>query len=86
MNKDNQVSLAIFANFFIDNEERFLRMKDSFKSFKEIQPNEWIINIRGKYKFQAGQFLQTELGNKLNLSHLNSGFGWFYDSKKILEI
>lgn len=85
MNKDNQVSLAIFANFFIDNEERFLRMKDSFKSFKEIQPNEWIINIRGKHKFQAGQFLQTELGNKLNLSYLNSGFGWFYDSKKIFR-
>ena len=54
MHKDNLISLAIFANFFIDNEERLQRMKDSFKSFKSIKPQEWIINIRGKYKIDAG--------------------------------
>ena len=85
MNKDNQVSLAIFANFFIDNEERLQRMKDSFNSFKAVEPQEWIINIRGKYKFQAGQYLKTELGEKLNLFYQNSTFGWFHDSKKIFK-
>ena len=85
MHKDNLISLAIFANFFIDNEERLQRMKDSFKSFKSIKPQEWIINIRGKYKIDAGEYLQNELGEKLHLSYLNSGFGWFFVSKKISE-
>jgi hypothetical protein len=85
MHKDNLISLAIFANFFIDNEERLQRMKDSFKSFKSIKPQEWIINIRGKYKIDAGEYLQNELGKKLHLSYLNSGFGWFFVSKKISE-
>ena len=49
MHKDNLISLAIFANFFIDNEERLQRMKDSFKSFESIKPQEWIINIRGNW-------------------------------------
>ena len=85
MHKDNLISLAIFANFFIDNEERLQRMKDSFKSFKSIKPQEWIINIRGKYKIDAGEYLQNELGERLHLSYLNSGFGWFFVSKKISE-
>ena len=57
-----KVSLAIFANFFINNEERLQRMKDSFYSFKDINSNEWIINIRGKFKHHAGEFLKNELG------------------------
>ena len=85
MNQDNSISLAIFANFFIDNKERLQRMKDSFKSFESIKPQEWIINIRGKYKIDAGEYLQNELGERLHLSYLNSGFGWFFVSKKISE-
>ncbi len=75
-----KVSLAIFANFFINNEERLQRMKDSFFSFKDINSNEWIINIRGKFKHKAGEFLKNELGNNLRLFYLQNKKGWFYDS------
>lgn len=76
-------SLAIFANFFIDNAERLQRMKDSFHSFKNSNPNQWVINIRGKLKYQAGEFLKKEIGKKIDLSYLQSGRGWFCDSKII---
>ena len=73
-------TLAIFANFFIDNEERLQRMKDSFNSFKDIKPKEWVINIRGSLKHKAGNFLKKELGEELNLFYLQSKQGWMYDS------
>ena len=82
MSYKKSVSLTIFANFFIDNQERLQRMKDSFNSFKNINPDEWVINIRGKYKSEAGDFLKNKIGNKLSL-YYNSGYGWFYDSRKI---
>ena len=67
-----QPSLAIFSNFFIDNKERLQRMKDSFYSFKGVEPNEWIVNIRGSLKYDAGNFLKNELKEKLNLYYLES--------------
>ena len=73
-------SLAIFANFFIDNEERLLRMKDSFNSFKGAEPDQWIVNIRGRFKHEASNFLKHELGEKLSLFNLQSRRGWFQDS------
>jgi hypothetical protein len=80
-----QPTLAIFANFFIDNEERLQRMKDSFHSFKEVDPYQWLINIRGRFKRQATLFLQEELGEKLNLFNLQSRQGWIHDSKIIAK-
>ena len=85
MSYKKSASLTIFANFFINNEERLQRMKDSFKSFENINPSEWVINIRGEYKFEAGDFLENEIGDKLFLSYYNSGYGWFYDSRKIYK-
>ena len=67
-----QASFTVFANFFIDNEERFQRMKDSFYSFKDSEPKQWLINIRGKLKNQAGEFLKKEIGNKANIFYLQS--------------
>jgi len=52
-------TLAIFTNFFIDNEERLQRMKDSFYSFKDIKPKEWVINIRGAKKNEAHNYLKN---------------------------
>ena len=52
------VSLSIFANFFIDSEERLQQMKDSFLSFKSINAQQWVINIRGKYKTEVRAFLE----------------------------
>ena len=78
-----KIKLAIFSNFFINNEERLQRMKDSFFSFKDINPNEWAINIRGKLKYKAGEFLKKEIGDNLNLNYLENRRGWFYDSSII---
>ena len=55
-------TLNIFANFFIDTPERFLRMKDSFVSFEDVRANKWVINIRGRFADQAGRFLKEKLG------------------------
>lgn len=77
------LDLCIFANFFIDNDERFNRMKDSFFSFKDTYPDQWVINIRGSLKFQAANFLKEQLGNKIKIFHLQSNRGWFYDSRVI---
>ena len=63
-------TLCVFANFFIDNDERFQRMKDSFHSFRDVDPDEWIINIRGRLKKQAGDFLYKNIGNKICLNYL----------------
>jgi hypothetical protein len=78
-------SLCIFANFFIDNIERLQRMKDSFYSFRNINPDQWIINIRGRLKSQASQFLKKELGDKIKIFNLQSRQGWFYDTKIIIK-
>lgn len=83
MKETRSPSLSIFANFFIDNDERLQRMKDSFRSFHNVDAVEWVINIRGKYKLEAGEYLHAELGKKLYLSYLNSGLGWLHVSKKI---
>ena len=80
-----QPSLAIFSNFFIDNEERLQRMKDSFYSFKDIEPSEWIINIRGSLKYEAGNFLKTQLKDFVQIYHIESKRGWMYDSLTISE-
>jgi len=76
-------SLCIFANFSINNNERFKRMKDSFYSFRDINPDQWVINIRGSLKSQASEFLKKELGNKIKVFNLRSRQGWIYDTKII---
>ena len=81
----DKISLAVFSNFFIDNEERYQRMKDSFYSFKDFNPNEWVINIRGKLKNEAGQFLKKEIGDKLNLFYLKNRRGWAHDSRILVK-
>ena len=51
-------NFSVFANFFIDTEERFLRLKDSFFSFNKANINEWLINIRGDFKNEVKNFLE----------------------------
>jgi hypothetical protein len=77
--------LCIFANFFIDNEERLQRMKDSFKSFREVMPEEWRINIRGSLSHEAGKFLLEELRDNLTLNYKDSNKGWLYDSYALMK-
>ena len=77
-------TLTIFANFRIHHEERLLRMKDSFLSFKDICAQKWVINVRGQYREQVADFLREQLGDRLVLSFLESKQGWFYDTRQML--
>ena len=77
-NKNSCVELTIFANFFIDTEERFLRMKDSFESMSKIKVDQWVVNIRGSYSDDAVVFFKSKL-SKMVLLNIDSG-NWFYDS------
>jgi hypothetical protein len=76
--------LNIFANYQINDEERFTRLKDSFLSIKEIGACKWIINVRGNYKNDVVAFLSEHLGSRLSAHTLESGRGWFNDSRKML--
>ena len=77
--------LSVFTNFRINDEERFLRMKDSFHSFKDINATKWIINVRGKYQVETLSFLKEHLGEKLSAHKIESGKGWFHDSRLLLS-
>jgi hypothetical protein len=78
------INLTVFANFFIDTEERFLRMQDSFHSFSSISANRWVINVRGRYSTKTQDFLRLHLGDKLTSYELNSEEGWFHDVRIML--
>ncbi len=77
-------SLTIFANIRINDEERFIRMKDSFMSFNRISAEKWIINVRGQYKADTILFIKKYLGDKLSPHILESGKGWFHDSRQLI--
>ncbi len=78
-------TLTIFTNFRINDEERFLRMQDSLRSFKNIDAQKWVINARGSFAEDVGTFLKQELGDKLVFSMLDSGKGWFHDTRTLLD-
>jgi hypothetical protein len=73
-------NLTIFANFRINDVERFQRMKDSFDSFCNIDAL-WILNIRGLFSLQAADYIHSGLGKKCQISHYESTeAGWKNDS------
>ena len=76
---------TVFANFFIDSEERFLRLKDSFFSFEKANINEWIINVRGDYKGHVKNFLENRLKEKLKIFFLETDKGWVNDTLEITK-
>ena len=78
-------TLDVFANFYINSEEKFLRMKDSFYSFEKIYPDSWVINVRGEFATETINFLQSRLKRKLIISSMNSKRGWFHDSRKLMK-
>jgi len=80
----NTAKLTIFANFYINTEERLLRMKDSFNSFSQIHADVWVINCRGKYRDEVLDFLKDNLGDRLIPFRLNSKEGWFNDTRTML--
>ena len=56
--------ISVFANFFIDDLERLKKLQYSFFSFKEVKINNWVINIRGRYKKNAETFLKKNIDKK----------------------
>ena len=54
-------SYTVFANFFIDTNERFVRARDSFVSFYDSDIDNWVINIRGRYKFELSNYLNDQI-------------------------
>ncbi len=76
-------TISIFTNFNIDNEERFIRMKDSLSSFIGLEPDQWVINVRGKYKELVAEHLRSAIRSSINLTFLESKQGWHKDSRVI---
>lgn len=77
--------LTIFGNLWIDNKTKLQHLKDSFESFAGIS-DDWIINVRGKYRKQAISFLISKLGKKLELFELlDETVGWSTNALVMLE-
>lgn len=78
--------LTIFGNLRINDKERLQHMKDSFRSFSSIS-DDWVINIRGKYREEAMRFLKSNLKNKLTLFDLtNDERGWSNNALEMLRV
>ena len=60
--------ISVFANFYINDYERFLRMKDSFLSFNKAKIDMWVINVRGKFSKKSIDFFNTKLKKKIFIS------------------
>ena len=79
-----KTNYSILANFFINDSETLLRMKDSLSSFKNSKSKLWIINIRGEYKKQASKFIIETLGINCKISFYDYG-DWQKETKILLE-
>jgi hypothetical protein len=80
----SQYNLDIFANFLIDNDETFERMKDSFFSFNKADINSWVINVRGKLRKKTISFFKKNIDKNLFIFSFDSN-NWFCDTRKILN-
>lgn len=76
--------VSLFANFYINTYERYLRLIDSYNSIKELNFNSYVINVRGKYQSEVIQFL-SEQNEKIQITCYQSKKGWFYDSSLLFR-
>ena len=77
--------LSVFANFRIDSNERFIRLKDSFFSFKDCKIDNWVINIRGNFKNDVAMFLSENIiTSDIQITYYESPLGWISDSYKLV--
>lgn len=83
---DRKPTLTVFANFFIDNEERFLRLKDSFLSFKDIVPDQWVMCVRGRYKQEVADYLKSNIVAGLDIRFAEDQSNWFKTSRKMARL
>ena len=77
-------SISVFANLFIDNQERLDTLKLSYNSFKKANIDNWVINIRGQKKIETKNFLLRSIKKrKLKIFFYENENGWFFDSLRI---
>jgi len=79
------MSLTIFANFRVDGYDRFERLKKSFFSFYKANIDHWVINTRGKYKYEVNNFLKKNITQSSKLSTIQLKEGWFAESRELLK-
>jgi hypothetical protein len=78
-------NLSIFANYFIDTDERFIRLKDSCQSMNEISTAYYLINVRGRYAKRVSKYLKKNIIN-ISVFMVESEIGWLYDSEKLAKL
>ena len=77
---------SVVANFYIDTEERFLRLKDSYYSFSKSNISNWKINIRGELKYEVEKFLRSQIKERiLDIQFLETKDGWIADTETLLK-
>ena len=81
----NDLQVTVFANFYIDTDERLQRMKNSLLSMKTIECSMYVVNARGRFADQALKFIKDNTVNS-KLFNLESTTGWFYDTSKLLPL
>ncbi len=79
-------NLTIFANFFVDTEENFLRLQDSFFSFYKVNPKQWVIGVRGSQKIKVKNFLSSYLDKEiLYIKILSDKSNWIKESRNLFN-
>jgi hypothetical protein len=80
------MSISVFSNFRINDDLRFERLKISFESFNAFNFENWVINIRGKYRNQVYEYLSKNIPKtKLEISVQDYSENWFNQSQKIFK-
>ena len=80
------MSISVFANIRINDHLRFERLKLSLKSFKNYNFKNWVINLRGSYRKEVGQYLYANIPNdKIDLTIQDTSGNWFADSQNIYK-
>ena len=74
--------MIVLGNFFVDSPDRLEQLINSFGSFYDAYKfDRWIINCRGRYAIDVGEFLASKIDSaSLLFFSFESKKGWFYDS------
>jgi len=76
---ENLSDVTILANMRIDTSQKLQYFKDSFLSFPNGMFLQWVVNIRGKLKHDAAEFIKKQKIPLLRVSHVETRRGWHRD-------
>ena len=79
------VNISLFANFRIDSNERLQRMQDSLVSISGVNFLNYVINIRGSYRYEARNFIEHLVTDSLIISTEEDPRGWMDQSLDLSE-